>query len=77
MTISIPNSLRLGAPGGVGASSIYIFADTGNPNSLNDPLQNLAKSSLGSLFIQTDSPSLWQKTGAATGSAPTGVWTAK
>ena len=72
----IPNGFFLGAPGAIGSPAIYLFADSGDPNSVADPLSLLAGCSLGTLFVQTDSPALWQKTGASSASMPTGVWTA-
>ena len=74
---NIPNGLALGAPGPIGSAMIYVFGDAGYPNTRSDPNGQLAGAQLGSLFLQTDSPALWQKTAASVpGASPTGTWTA-
>ena len=74
--VIIPNGLAIGAPGPAGSPMVYIFADNGNPNTRTDSLSLMANCSLGSTYMQIDSPAFWQKTGAASVSNPSGVWTA-
>jgi hypothetical protein len=79
--VIIPNGQCLGAPGPAGSPVVYQFADSGDPNTKADPLGLLAGCSLGSTYQRQDGVSMttffYVKTGAASASAPTGVWTSK
>jgi hypothetical protein len=75
-----PNGQAMGQPGG-STAVVYCFADFGDPNTHADPKGLLAGCALGSTWQRVDPPdathALYVKTGPATGTNPTGVWTNK
>ena len=79
--VIIPNGELMGCPGPVGSPGVYCFADIGDPNTRADPMSLMAGAALGSQYMRVDPPdathAFYVKTGAATASNPTGVWTNK